>query len=122
MDDAAEQTREERERLIYVAKLLADPTFDALPAPEAERERTFRLAFRRGGSRASYHRNKNRLRARQGQFDADAVAKITWKDLGEDRSAYDEKQSARRKVLEEERRVLEQAGGVHSDTDDDDDA
>lgn len=57
--------------LLLVAKLLADRQFDELPAPEAARERAFKA--RGGGSRATYHRHKQRLLAARGTPHAEAA-------------------------------------------------
>ncbi len=62
-------------KLILVARLLADPQYDNLPTPEAARI----LAFRNhddGGARATYHRHKNELLARRGEFNAGEVDAI----------------------------------------------
>jgi hypothetical protein len=62
-------------KLVLVARLLADPHFDALKAPETARERAFRRLG--GGSRATYHRYKSELLERRGDFDlagAQAIA------------------------------------------------
>lgn len=58
-------------KLVLIARLLADPHFDMLKAPEAARERAFKN--RCGGSRATYHRYKNDLLERRGDFDMDAI-------------------------------------------------
>ena len=60
---------------ILVARLLADPQFETLPAPEAARI----LAFRDhvdGGSKATYYRHKAELLARRGDVEAAEVAAI----------------------------------------------
>ncbi len=53
-------------KMILIARLLADSSYDQLPAPERARE----LAFQRlgGGSRATYHRVKRELVAKRGSF------------------------------------------------------
>ena len=60
---------------ILVAQLLADPTYDRLPAPEASRIQAFR-DHADGGSKATYHRHKAELLAQRGDVDAAEVAAI----------------------------------------------
>jgi hypothetical protein len=59
---------------LLVAKLLADPRFDQLPAPEAAREAAFKAEG--GGSRATYHRHKQSLLASRGGVDFCAAMTI----------------------------------------------
>jgi hypothetical protein len=59
---------------LLVAKLLADPHFDRLSAPEAAREAAF--FAQGGGSRATYHRRKQEVLTSRGAVDRDAVAAI----------------------------------------------
>lgn len=60
--------------LILVARLLTDPHFDLLSAPEAAREQAFKEAC--GESRATYHRHKKALMERRGQVDLAEIASI----------------------------------------------
>ncbi len=61
-------------KLILVARLLADSSFDHLPAREKARE----IAFSQmgGGSRATYHRYKQVLIERRGNYDVNGVQGI----------------------------------------------
>ena len=92
-----------------------------MPAPEAEREKLFRTAFDRGGSRATYHRHKLKLEERRGKFDPKVIAAIQWKGPSAAPTVFETKQIERRAFLEQERRALELAGGVFSDDEDDED-
>ena len=121
LDQDAGQTREEKEKLVLVAKLLADPKFDQMDAPETERERIFKTCFGRGGSRATYHRHKRKLLERRGDFDLDAVGRIQWQGPTYFPTDYDIKQAQRRAALELERGELVRAGGVLGPDDEDDD-
>lgn len=121
VDEEAGQTSDEKEKLIYVARQLADTRYDDLPAPETEREKVFQMAFGRGGSRATYHRYKKKLFERRGNFNPDAVKAMLWKGPALDPTVFDTKQTARRAALENERRELEATGGVNGSDDDDDD-
>ena len=110
--DESGQTRDENEKLIFVATLLADPKYDAMLAPEGEREKTFQEAFPHGGSRATYHRHKMKLNGLRGRFDPEAVAKMQWKGAIAGQTPFDLKQEQRRASLERQREELEKAGGV----------
>lgn len=112
LDEEVGQTAQEKEKLVYVARLLADSTFDLMPAAEAKREKAFKSAFGSGGSRATYHRHKRKLQERRGSFDPQEVAEILWRDPEIIPTVYDAKQTERRAILEVERRELELAGGV----------
>ncbi|HEV2971281.1 MAG TPA: UvrB/UvrC motif-containing protein [Pirellulales bacterium] len=68
--------------LILVAKLMADREFDRLSAPEAARERAFKVAC--GESRATYHRHKKLLLDRRGEVDMAEVAAIELSPLRPD--------------------------------------
>lgn len=60
VDEESGEAREVKEKLIYVARLLADPKYEAMPAPEGAREKIFNMAFERGRTRATYHRYKRK--------------------------------------------------------------
>ena len=119
-DEESGETREEKEKLIFVAKLLADPKYDKMDAPEGEREKIFRTCFGRGGSRATYHRHKRKLLERRGDFDPAAVSRIQWKPQSLMPTDFDIKQSNRRAALELERIELVKAGGILGEDEDDD--
>jgi hypothetical protein len=61
-------------KLILVARLLADPRYDAGPRPEAARVEAFKTMG--GGSRAAYHRHQAELLARRGAIDPGEVPAI----------------------------------------------
>ena len=61
-------------KLILVARLLADSSYDGLSSPERAREAAFKQLG--GGSRATYHRHKQELMERRGSFDLDAAQRI----------------------------------------------
>lgn len=121
VDEESGETRDEKEKLIYVARLLADPKYDAMPAGEGGREEIFQIAFPRGGSRATYHRYKRMLLKRRGNFDPKVIAAIQWKGPSAVPTVFETKQIERRECLEQERRALELAGGVFGDDEDDED-
>ena len=121
VDEESGETREEKEKLIYVARLLADPKYEAMPAPEGEREKVFNTAFERGKSRSTYHRKKLKLEKRRGKFDPKVIAAIHWKGPSAAPTVFETKQIERRAVLEQERRALELAGGVFGDDEEDED-
>ncbi len=60
--------------LILVARLLADPKYDAEPSPKTARAKAF--ASCSGKSRATYYRRRGGLLERRGSFDAEDVAEI----------------------------------------------
>lgn len=70
-------------KLILVARLLADPKYDALPAPEAARVAAFKA--RGGGSKATYHRYKDELLKRRGVFNSADVGAIKLEPAEPDR-------------------------------------
>ena len=115
------QTREEKEKLIFIARLFADPRFDQCPAPEAEREKLFATAFGKGGSRATYHRHKRRLQELRGKFDQKAAASIQWVPAHGVQTPFEIKAEQRRACLERERHELQQAGGVVGIADEEED-
>lgn len=119
VDRESGETQEEKEKLIFVARLLADPHYDQHQTPEAEREKVFALAFPKGGSRATYHRFKKKLLDRRGHIDPQVVQQMTWHAPPLVVSQFDEKQQKRRAALEAERLELEKAGGVYADEDED---
>ncbi len=57
---------ESDQRLLLVARLLADSSFNELPAAESAREAAFKAQG--GGSRATNHRHKRELLNRRGSF------------------------------------------------------
>lgn len=59
---------------LLVARLLSDPAFDRLSAPETAREREFQL--RGGGSRATFHRHKKALLQSRGSLDQQAARNV----------------------------------------------
>ena len=121
VDEESGETREVKEKLIYVARLLADPKYEAMPAPEGAREKIFNMAFERGRTRATYHRYKRKLLERRGKFDPKVIAAIQWKGPSAAPTVFETKQIERRAFLEQERRALELAGGVFGDDEDDED-
>ena len=88
---------------MLVARLLADPYFDTLKAPEAARERAFRSQC--GGSRATYHRYKGRLLERRGGFDMEAARAVVLEPPQVDLHTI--AMAERRRELEELRDELE---------------
>lgn len=115
LDFEAGQTGKEKEKLIFVAKLLADRKYDQMQAAESEREKVFKTCFGLGGSRATYHRHKRKLIERRGAFDLDAVDRIQWQGPTFSLTDFDVKQAQRRAALELERGELLKAGGLLSD-------
>lgn len=120
VDQDAGQTREEKDKLVLVAKLLADTKFDQMAAPETERETVFKTCYGRGGSRATYHRHKRKLLKLRGNFNLAAVGSIQWKGPTSSPTDFDIKQTQRRAALESERGELLRAGGVLGADEDDD--
>lgn len=59
---------------LLIARLLADPEFDRLSAPETAREQEFHVQA--GGSRATYHRHKKNLLQTRGTLDQEAASSI----------------------------------------------
>lgn len=90
-------------KLVLVARLLADPRFDTLKAPETARERAFQRQG--GGSRATYHRYKGELLERRGDFDLDAARVVVLEPPQAD--AYTAALVERRRQLEELRDMLQ---------------
>lgn len=84
-------------KLVLVARLLADPHFDTLKAPEAARERAFKSQC--GGSRATYYRYKGELLERSGDFDLDAARGVVLEPPQVD--PYTAAMTERRRQLEE---------------------
>jgi hypothetical protein len=113
------ESSDKKEKLIYVARLLADPKYDELSAPESEREKVFSLAFAKGNSRSTFHRYKKKLLERRGTIDEAAVQQIRWRVAQPIATDFGERQEKLRAVLEQERSELVKAGGVGA-TDDDD--
>lgn len=107
-------------KTLMVARLLADPRYDKLKAPEAARERAFEKMG--GGSRATYHRHKQELEELRGEFDPDEIAKIKLKKA--ERDEHTQKLLERRKQLEalraEEERLADKSEEDGEDSDDQD--
>ena len=116
------ETREEREKQLYIARLLADPAYDECDAPEAKREAAFEFFFGRGGSRASYHRHKKKLLSLRGDFKLEDLIQCPWRANKDEPTEYDLRQTQIRATLENEKTELLRVGGVlGADGDDEDD-
>jgi hypothetical protein len=94
--------------IILVARLLADPSYDILPAPETAREEAFQRLG--GGSRATYHRHKKKLRQLQNNADFMEAASLVLQPSLPD--PYLIAVNDRRKQLEAERDETEQEDGL----------
>lgn len=89
--------------LMLVAKLLADPQYDRLRAPETARERAYKESS--GESRATYHRHKKDLLERRGTFPLEEIRAVTLAPCKLDLHAISMRD--RRQQLEELRRMTD---------------
>jgi len=94
-------------KMILVARLLADPSYDALPAPEAARKKAFKQMG--GGDRATYHRHKKTLCQLQNDADFMEAASLVLQPALSD--PHQIAINDRRKQLEAERDEMEQEDG-----------
>ena len=94
-------------KMILVARLLADPSYDDTPAPELARKKAFQRLG--GGARATYHRHKTKLCQLQNDADFMEAASLVLQPALPD--PHQIAINDRRKQLEAERDEMEQEDG-----------